>query len=69
VPVLSLAGDVLAAVALGVALATLAPGRPGRVALATAACVGVGAVAHMIAGRLAYAALLVFWAWIGSLQL
>lgn len=69
VPVLSLAGDVLAAVALGVALATLAPGKPGRVVLASAACVGVGAVAHMIAGRLVYAALLALWAWIGSLQL
>ncbi len=69
VPALSLAGDVLAAVALGVALAALTPGKPGRVVLATAACVGVGAVVHAIAGRLAYAALLALWGWISSIQL
>jgi hypothetical protein len=69
VPALNMAGDVLAAVALGVALSALAPGKPGRVALATAACVGVGAVVHAIVGRLAYVALLALWAWIGSIQL
>jgi len=31
--------------------------------------VGAGAVVHAIAGRLAYAALLALWTWIGSIQL
>ncbi len=69
IPALSLAGDMLAAIALGVALSTRVPDKPGRVALATATCVGMGAVVQAIAGRLAYTALLALWAWVGSIQL
>lgn len=69
IPALGLAGDALAAIALGVGLAALAPGRPGRVALVTAACVTAGALVHAIAGRLAYAALLALGAWAGVIQL
>lgn len=69
IPALGLAGDALAAVALGVALAALAPGKPGRVAFVTAACVTVGAIVHAVAGRLAYAALLALGVWAGVIQL
>lgn len=68
IPPLGMVGDTLAAVALGVALAALTPGKPGRVALVTVACVGAGAVIHAIVGRLVYVALLALWAWIGSIQ-
>lgn len=67
-PALTLAGDALATVALGVALAALAPGRPGRVALIAAACAVAGALVHAIAGRLIYALLSALWTWLGLIQ-